>query len=299
MKDLVINGKRPWIIENLGDSLETSSYEVVTGLGLYMNGGWRCYSKGYGHPNIIDIVFSKNTSVKKFGTGSLKLTLKAYGQNPSPPPNYIGGKYVQDSEDGFNSDHLPFARVGKYLPFDFNESFSKNISVGGWFKIVGSNIKYINFVLRAVKADTEKLWYATVRYDHSNGAFKYLVEDDSLSKTQGSFSANPIFTKQLNLDEWYCFGFRINSKGQNETDVEYFDFFVQNLAGQSYWQPSSLKAKEISNTGSNRYARLAKFQISIYANQDPCPNDMTLYLNSFFAGWDGNIAEGTPENLWQ
>ncbi len=41
MKDFVISGYRPWNIENLGDSLETSCYEVVSGSGLWMNGGWR------------------------------------------------------------------------------------------------------------------------------------------------------------------------------------------------------------------------------------------------------------------
>ncbi len=243
-----------------------------------------------------DIIFSKDTSVKKFGTGSLKLTLKYGYQNPSPPPAYIGGKFIADPEDGFNCDNLPFARVGKYLPFDFTETFSKRIAVGGWFKLNGNSIKYVNFDLRIIKADTKKLWYATVRYNHSDGTFRYLVEDDTLSKTQGSFSTNPIFTKQLNLDEWYSFGFSVDSKGQNETDAEYYDFFIQNLAGMSSWQPSSVKAKEITNPG---YSRLAKFQISIFANADPCPNDITLYLNSFFAGWYGNVAQGTPENLWQ
>jgi len=221
MKDLVINAKRPWIIENLGDSLESSCYEAVPDKGSRWNGGWYCYSQGKGHSNMSDIVFTKDTSIKKFGTGSCKLTLKS------------GATFVEDPEDGFTYDNYPdglaFARIGKYLPYDFNESFSKNLGVGGWFKIVGTNIKYINFDLRIIKGDSEKLWYATVRYDHSSGAFKYLVEDDSLSKTQGSFSANPIFTKQLNTDEWYCFGFRLDSKGQNSTDAEYYDFFIQNI----------------------------------------------------------------------
>lgn len=279
MNDLLFYGSRPFLNEDLGITCANGLWNpgTFTSDGNRYIGGWFCYSVGYGHSSMSDVVLAADSSVKKYGTGSLKMQVKS------------SAKFIKDVDshnnliDGVANLHIPYVRVGKYIPYHYDDASNPERGVSCWFRLAGSDIRLIRFDFRQIRrylSSGNKVAYASIEYDHSNGNWYWLTDQlDANNDPKWSKDLSPakyLFTKSLSTDVWYAMTFMINSNL-----LDYLNFYLFN---ENFLKKGDFNNEKNIWLKDTTYVILAKLQVSLYATQDHPTGSPTLYLNRVYAG---------------